>query len=70
MGSADEMKCPNALAFFAIGAVVDFIFGCGRGHSVGFGLVAIIAGLPLTALLYFLFKAFGGGNGISRDPRG
>jgi hypothetical protein len=55
----------NAPLFFAICAVVDFVLGCVKWHSVAAGLVGIICGLPLTVLLYFLFKASGSG---SDDP--
>jgi hypothetical protein len=52
----------SPLLFFSIGAVIDFVWGCIKWHSVVAGLVAIVGGLPLTALLYFVFRAFGKGN--------
>ncbi len=54
---AGEMKRPTPLVFFSICAVVDFALGCIRGHSVGSGVLAIVFGLPLTGLLYLVFKA-------------
>ena len=56
------------LLFFSIYAVFDFVFGCIKWHSVAAGLVAIVGGLPLTAVLYFLFS-FGKGNDDSDAPR-
>jgi len=47
------------LRFFSICAVIDFVWGCIKWHSVPAGLVAIVGGLPLTAVLYFLFTAMG-----------
>jgi hypothetical protein len=64
-GSAVKKRL-NAPLFFAICAVVDFVFGCINWHSVVAGLVGIVCGLPLTALLYFLLGASGSG---SDDPR-
>ena len=51
------MKRPGPLVIFSIGAVVDFVFGYMNWHSIGAGLVAIIGGLPLTALLYLGLKS-------------
>lgn len=55
------------LLFFSIGAVFDFVWGCIKWHLVAVGLVAIVGGLPLTAVLYFLFS-FGKGNDDSDAP--
>ncbi len=52
----------SPLLFFSICAVIDFGWGCIKWHSVAAGLVAIVGGLPLTALLYFVLRAFGKGN--------
>jgi hypothetical protein len=52
----------NPIAFFTVGAVVDFAFGWIKWHSVGAGVVAILFGLPLTALLFFAFRASANGN--------
>jgi len=52
----------GALLFFSICAVIDFVWGCIKWHSVAAGVVAIIDGLPLSVLLYFVFRAFGTGN--------
>jgi hypothetical protein len=52
----------SSLAFFSICGVVDFVWGCVKWHSVAAGLVAIVGGVPLTVVLYFVFKAFGKGN--------
>jgi len=63
------MNRPSALVFFSIGAVVDVVFGLVNGHSFATGVIAIICGLPLTALLFFLFKGWSGSNDHS-DGRG
>jgi hypothetical protein len=47
----------SPIAFFSIGAVVDFLFGLVKWHSVLAGIVAIPCGLPLTGLLYLGFWA-------------
>jgi hypothetical protein len=52
-----KMKHPTALVFFSICAVVDFAFGSIKWHSVVAGVVAIVCGLPLTALLFLVFRA-------------
>jgi hypothetical protein len=57
----------NPIAFFTVGAVVDFAFGWIKWHSVGAGVVAILCGLPLTALLFLAFRASGNGK-ENRDP--
>ena len=51
-----QMRHPTALAFFSLCAVVDFVFGCIKWHSVLLGVGAVVGGLPLTALLFLLFK--------------
>ena len=51
------MKRPTPLAFFSICAVVDFVFGLVKWHSVVAGIVAIVCGLPLTGLLFLGFRA-------------
>jgi len=61
------MERPNPLVFFSICAVVDFAFGCIKGHSVGSGVLAIVFGLPLTALL-FLFMGSWKGSDDSGAP--
>jgi hypothetical protein len=63
------MKRPTPLVFFSICAVVDFAFGCVRGRSIASGVLAIVFGLPLTALLYLVFGAFGTSNDESGIPR-
>ena len=50
-----EMNRPSPLIFFAICAVVDFVFGYIKWHTVGSGIVAIICGLPLTGFLFLCF---------------
>ena len=57
-----EMKRVTASVFFSVCAVVDFVFGCIRGHSIGSGIIAIFLGLPLTGLLFLVFRAFGSSN--------
>jgi len=63
-----KMKHPTALVFFSIGAVVDFAFGCIKWHSVVAGVVAIVCGLPLTALLFLIIRARSDGTGVSGAP--
>jgi hypothetical protein len=46
----------SPLVFFSICAVIDFVWGYIKWHSVAAGLVAIVGGLPLTAFLYFVFQ--------------
>jgi len=43
------------LAFFAICAAVDFVWGCIKWHSFTGGIGAIVGGLPYDggSLLYF-----------------
>lgn len=53
------------LLFFSLFAVIDCVWGCIKWHSFAAGLVDIIGGLPLTALLYFVLRAFGKGNDIA-----
>jgi hypothetical protein len=51
---------PSALVFSSICAVVDFVFGYIKWHSVLAvlaGVGAMVGGLPLTALLFLLFRA-------------
>jgi hypothetical protein len=52
----------SPLLFFSVRAVIDFVWGCFKWHSVAAGLLAIVGGLPLTALLLFVFTALGKGN--------
>ena len=52
------MNRPTPLTFFSICAVVDFVFGLVKFHSVvGGGIVAIVCGLPLTGLLFLILRA-------------
>jgi hypothetical protein len=67
--NAGEMNRPTPLAFFSIGAAVDFVFGLLKWHSVVAGIVAIVCGLPLTALLFLGFRASWRGNDDSGAPR-
>jgi hypothetical protein len=55
--NAAEMNRLSAPVFFSIGAVVDFVFGLVKWHSIVAGIVGIVCGLPLTGLLYLSFKA-------------
>lgn len=57
-----EMNRRTPLAFFSIGAVVDFVFGLVKWHSVVAGIIAIACGLPLTGLLFLVFGASWKGN--------
>jgi hypothetical protein len=63
-----KMKHPSALAFFSICALVDFAFGCIKWHSVVAGVVAIVCGLPLTALLFLGFRGRWNGTDDSGAP--
>jgi hypothetical protein len=63
------MNRPTPLVFFSICAVVDFVWGGIKWHSVIAGIVAIVCGLPLTALLLIVFRAFGKTNDDSGTPR-
>lgn len=63
------MNRPSPLIFFSICAAVDFAFGYVKWHTVGSGFVAVVCGLPLSALLFLGFKAFGRGNDESGTPR-
>jgi ABC-type Co2+ transport system permease subunit len=68
--NASEMKRPTPLVFFSICAAVDFALGCFKVHSIGSGVLAIVFGLPLTALLFFYFMASWKGNDDSGAPGG
>ena len=63
-----KMKRPTALVFFSICALVDFAFGCIRWHSFVAGVVAMVCGLPLTALLFLGFRARWNGTDDSGAP--
>jgi hypothetical protein len=63
------MKHSNAPIFFLICAMVDFVFGWIKWHSVVAGVVAIVCGLPLTALLFLIFRARWNGSDRSADTR-
>jgi hypothetical protein len=56
------------LLSFSICAVVDFVFGLVKWHSVVTGIVAIVCGLPLTGLLFLGFRASWRGNDDSGAP--
>ncbi len=62
------MNRPTSLVFFSICAVVDFVFGYVKWHSVIAGIVAIVCGLPLTALLFLGFRASWKDNDGSGTP--
>jgi len=49
-----QMNPRTPLALFSICAVVDFVFGLVKFHSVVGGIVAIVRGLPLTVLLFLI----------------
>ena len=51
------MSRPTPLVFFSICAAVDFVFGCIKWHSFVAGIGALFGGLPLTVLLFFVFRA-------------
>jgi hypothetical protein len=66
--NAGKMNRPTPIAFFSICAVVDFVFGLVKWHSVVAGIVAIVCGLPLTGLLFLGFRASGKGSDDSGAP--
>jgi len=53
-----DMNPRSALVFFSICALVDFVFGYVKWHTVLSGVGAIIGGLPLSVLLFFFLRAF------------
>jgi len=57
-----KMKNGGALVFFSICAVIDFVFGAVKWHSVVYGILAIVFGLPMTALLFILFRWWEGSD--------
>jgi hypothetical protein len=59
---------PTPVVFFSICAVVDFLFGLVKWHSVLAGIVAIVCGLPLTGLLFLGFRASWKGKDDSGAP--
>jgi hypothetical protein len=63
------MNRPSPIVFFSLGAVVDFALGSIKWHSVFAGLIAIVSGLPLTAVLFLAFRASGKSN-ENRDSTG
>jgi hypothetical protein len=50
------MNPRSPLVFFSICALIDFVFGYVKWHSVLSGVGAIIGGLPLSALLFFVLR--------------
>jgi hypothetical protein len=62
--NAGDMNRPSPLLFFSICAVVDFAIGCIKWHSFIAGVVGIVCGLPLTALLFLFFW----GRGTEESP--
>jgi hypothetical protein len=54
-----EMNRLSPLSLCSICAVVDFTFGYIKWHTVGAGAVAIICGLPFTALLFLGSRHWG-----------
>lgn len=60
-----EMNRRTPLAFLSICAVVDFVFGLVKWHSVVAGIVGMVCGLPLTGLLFLVFGTSWKGNGDS-----
>lgn len=67
--NASEMKRLSPWVFFSIGAVVDFVFAWVRWRSVAAGIVSIICGVPLTAVLFFAINAAVKDGDNSGDPR-
>lgn len=63
------MNRPTPFAFFSICAVVDFLFGLAKWHSVVAGIIAIVCGLPLTIFLFFTFTVFRTRDDDSDIPR-
>jgi Na+-transporting methylmalonyl-CoA/oxaloacetate decarboxylase beta subunit len=55
-----EMNRPSPLVFFSIGAMVDFVFGLVKWHSILAGTIAIVCGV--TGLLFLGFRESWRGN--------
>ena len=53
---AGAMSRPTPILFFSIGGLADFAFGLIKWHSIIAGLVAVVCGFPLTALLFLFFR--------------
>jgi len=68
--NAGEMNRPAPLVFFSICAVVDFVFGIVKWRSIVAGIVAVVCGLPLTVLLFLVFRASAGNDDDSAAPGG
>jgi len=62
------MNRPTPVVFLSICAVVDFVFGLVKWHSVLAGIVAIVCGLPLTGLLFLVHRALWKANDDSGAP--
>jgi hypothetical protein len=64
-----DMNPRSPLIFFSICAVVDFVFGYAKWHTVLSGVGAIIGGLPLSVLLFFVLRALWNVGDESGTPR-
>jgi hypothetical protein len=62
------MKRHGTLIFFAICAVIDFVFGWMRAHSVSAGIIRIVVGLPFNAVLMLIFRAWERHHHSARPP--
>jgi hypothetical protein len=60
--NAGGMNRMSPIVFFLVCGIVYFAFGWIKWHSVGAGVIAIICGLPLNALLFLAFRASVNGN--------
>jgi hypothetical protein len=62
------MNRPSPLVFLSICAVVDFVFGYIKWHTVAAGPVAVVGGLALTALLVWVSEHLGMAT-VNHAPR-
>jgi len=62
-------ESPRPLVFFSVCAVADLIFGLIKWHSFATAITTVVCGLPLTGLLFLLFRASWKRNGDSSAPR-
>jgi len=65
--NASVMNRRAPITFFSICAVVDFVIGLAKWHSVVAAIVAVVCGLPLTGLLFLILGASWKGNGDSGE---
>jgi len=54
--SGQALTAKHTLVVFALGAVVDFAWGYMKWHAILAGVVSIVLGVPVTALVWFPLK--------------